>query len=79
MILKNVPLNKKQIRLSSPEGNAFVILGLAGSLSKQLGLNKDEVIYDMQSGDYRHLVTVFNKYFGDFVDIIDDIDLFDED
>lgn len=78
MILKNVPLNKKQIRLSSPEGNAFVILGLAGSLSKQLGLNKDEIIADMQNGDYLHLVTVFNEYFGDFVDIIDDINLFDE-
>lgn len=79
MILKNVPQTRKQIRLSSPDGNAFVMLGLAGSLAKQLGLNKNEIISDMQSGDYLHLVTVFNEYFGDFVDIIDDINLFNED
>jgi hypothetical protein len=77
MILKNAPIAKKQVRLSSPDGNAFVLMGLAGSLAKQLHLNKNEIIADMQSGDYHHLVTVFHEYFGDYVDIIDDINLFD--
>lgn len=77
MILKNAPTYKQQIKLSSPEGNAFVLLGLARNLSKRLGLNKDEVIADMQKGDYLHLVTVFDEYFGDYVDIVDDINLFD--
>lgn len=79
MILKNVPFSKKQVRLSSPDGNAFVLIGLAGNLAKQIGLNKDEVFKDMQNGDYKHLVTVFDEYFGDYVDIVDDIDLFNED
>lgn len=77
MILKNVPISRKQVRLSSSDGNAFVLIGLAGNLAKQIGLNKDEVIADMQSSDYKHLVTVFDEYFGDYVDIVDDINLFD--
>jgi hypothetical protein len=77
MILKNVPQSKQQIRLSSPDGNAFVLMGLAGNLAKQFGMDKKNIIGEMQNGDYKNLVFVFNKYFGECVDIIDDIDLFD--
>lgn len=78
MILKNVQIQKKQIRLSSPDGNAFVLIGMASNLAKQIGLNHEEIISEMKKGDYKNLVSIFDYYFGDYVDIIDDIDLFDD-
>jgi len=62
--------NKKQvIDLTGPDGNAFVLLGTAKKLSKELNLNSGEVLEEMMSGDYENLITVFDSYFGDFVDL----------
>jgi len=55
------------IDLTGPEGNAYVLMGYASKFAKQLGLNKDEIIKDMMSSDYEHLLTVFEKHFGSFV------------
>lgn len=56
-----------EIDLTGPDGNAFVLMGMASKFSKQLGLNKDEIISDMMSGNYEHLLEVFEKHFGDYV------------
>jgi hypothetical protein len=56
-----------EIDLTGPDGNAFVLMGMASKFAKQLGLNKDEIISDMMSGDYEHLLEVFEKHFGDYV------------
>ena len=55
------------IDLTGPDGNAFVLMGIAARLAGQLGLNKDQIIGEMTAGDYEHLVQVFDKYFGEFV------------
>ena len=55
------------IDLTGPQGNAFYLLGAASRYARQLGLDSDEVINEMKSGDYEHLIEVFDKYFGDFV------------
>ncbi len=59
--------SKKQtgivIDLTGPDGNAFVLIGKAGNLAKQLGLNKDAIQKEMMKGDYENLVKVF--MFGD--------------
>jgi len=55
------------IDLTGPQGNAFYLLGVASKYALQLGLDSDEVINEMKSGDYEHLIEVFDKYFGDFV------------
>ena len=55
------------IDLTGPQGNAFYLLGVARKFARQLGLNSDEVINEMKSGDYEHLIEVFDNYFGDFV------------
>ena len=55
------------IDLTGPEGNAFVLMGYAKRLSRQLCIDPEEVIEKMQSGDYDNLVKVFDEYFGDFV------------
>ena len=60
------------IDLQSPQGNAFYLLDLAGNLGKKLGLNKSEIknIQDnMSLSDYTMLIEIFDKHFGDYVDI----------
>ena len=55
------------IDLTGPQGNAFYLLGVASKYARQLGLDSDEVINEMKSGDYEHLIEVFDSYFGDFI------------
>ena len=55
------------IDLTGPDGNAFVLMGIAGRLANQLGFNKNQIIGEMMAGDYEHLVEVFDRYFGEFV------------
>ena len=56
-----------EIDLNGPEGNAFYLMGMAMNFAKQLGLNKEEIINEMMSSDYEHLLQVFDKHFGSFV------------
>jgi hypothetical protein len=42
-------------------------MGQASNLAKQLGFDKSEILKEMQSGDYENLISVFDKYFGDYV------------
>jgi len=56
-----------KIDLTGPDGNAFVLIGKAGSLAKQLGLDKDTIQKEMMNGDYEHLVNTFDKHFGHLV------------
>ena len=56
-----------EIDLTGPDGNAFVLIGTAGKLAKELGLDKAKIQAEMMSGDYEHLVATFDKHFGHFV------------
>lgn len=56
-----------EIDLTGPDGNAFVLMGYASNLAKQLKKDEDAIRKDMQSGDYKHLVEVFDREFGDYV------------
>ena len=56
-----------EIDLTGPDGNAFVLIGKAGSLAKQLGLDSKVIQTEMMNGDYEHLVNTFDKHFGNFV------------
>ena len=58
------------VDLTGPDGNAFALIGLATRLAKQLGIDSHTINVikpKMMSGDYEHLLKVFDKYFGDFV------------
>jgi len=55
------------IDLTGPEGNAFMLLTYAKTFSENLGKPYEELLTQMQSGDYEHLVKVFDDAFGDFV------------
>ena len=60
---------KIDVDLTGPDGNAFAVLGLAQRLAKQLGLDNDAIQKDMTSGDYEHLIEVFEKHFSDHVNL----------
>ena len=65
-------LEKMVIDLTGPDGNAFVLLGIASKLGKQLGLDqeqREEIRIEMTSGDYENLIKVFDENFGDYVDL----------
>jgi len=55
------------IDLTGPQGNAFFLMGQAGQYARQLGLDGDVIIAEMQSSNYEHLIQVFDRYFGDYV------------
>jgi len=60
------------VDLKGPQGNAFCLMGYAQTLAKNFGVDAEPIIEDMQSGDYKHLCEVFEKYFGDYVELVDD-------
>lgn len=67
------PTGKPSIDIDGPQGNAYVLMGYASRFGKQLGWDEEEVdavLEDMRSGNYRHLVEVFDRHFGDLVDLI---------
>ena len=55
------------IDLTGPQGNAFFLLGTAKKLANQLGLNGNQIMEEMKSGDYENLLQVFDKNFGSIV------------
>ena len=56
-----------EIDLTGPDGNAYVLMGYASNLAKQLKKDEKAIKEDMRSGDYEHLVEVFDREFGDYV------------
>ena len=56
-----------EIDLTGPDGNAFVLIGTAAKLARQIGLDSKAIQAEMMKGDYENLVNVFDKHFGHFV------------
>lgn len=67
MMRKKTAGEKPIIDLTGPDGNAFSLMGYATRFGKQLGYDTNTIIGEMTSGDYDHLLEVFEKYFGDYV------------
>ena len=64
-----------EIDLNGPDGNAHVLLGLAGKLGKRMGMSLDEIerIKDeMRLSTYELLLLTFDKYFGHVVTLYRD-------
>tara|TARA_R110002074_G_scaffold116180_1_gene247323 strand:+ start:2118 stop:2342 length:225 start_codon:yes stop_codon:yes gene_type:complete len=67
MIRAKEHYSERIIDLTGPQGNAFYLLGIANSTSKQLGHTKEErekILNDMREGDYEQLIQVFDHNFG---------------
>jgi hypothetical protein len=65
------PIQKTiEIDLTGPDGNAYVILGLAKKLCKEFGMTKTyekDLLDEMMSSDYENLIKTFDKSFGSVV------------
>jgi len=62
--------NKIEIDLTGPDGNAFVLIGIAQKLAKQLDYQPDsrgELTAEMMSGDYENLLKVMEMHFGEYI------------
>lgn len=64
MIREKTSADGKTIDLTGPDGNAFALMGIAKKAAKQLGLDGEAIVLEMQEGDYENLIEVFEKYFG---------------
>jgi hypothetical protein len=68
--LKKLKNRKIEIDLTGPDGNAYALLAYAKTLYKEMGKSDEKILSlqkDMMSGDYEHLLQVFDREFGDFV------------
>lgn len=61
---------KKRIDLTGSEGNAFVLLGYAECFCDDHEMNFEKIKSEMIASDYSNLVAVFEKYFGEWVELI---------
>ena len=66
-MIRNKIASTTVIDLTGPQGNAFFLLGQAERYARQSGLDGDQIITEMKSGNYENLVAVFDHYFGDYV------------
>ena len=66
MIRSKQPKSEIVIDLTGPDGNANVLLGYALSYGRQLGFDVNAILTEMKSSDYENLITVFDKFFGDY-------------
>lgn len=55
------------IDLTGPDGNAYALMAYAKRFARELGLDAEEIISNMTSGDYENLIQVFDENFGSFV------------
>ena len=69
-IIPRTRVTREVIDLGGPQGNAYYLLGRAQNLSKQLDLDAEAILKEMKESDYDNLVKIFDKYFGEFVDLI---------
>lgn len=61
-----------ELNIDGPDGNAFVLLGLAKRFAEQLGKDPKAIIEEMSGGDYKNLLRVFDREFGAFVTLTTD-------
>jgi hypothetical protein len=68
MIRKKKPKTGKLIiDLTGPDGNAFVLLGIARDFAKLIGIDPKPITDEMMKGDYENLLKVFDRHFGEYV------------
>lgn len=66
-MIREKQIRERVIDLTGPAGNAFSLMATATDLAKQLGFNDKEIVEEMTTSDYENLISVFDKYFGDYV------------
>jgi len=71
MIKQKTKPTRIEIDLTGTQGNAFFLIGQASQYARQLGKDANAIKNEMMSGDYENLILVFDREFGEYVDLID--------
>ena len=60
------------IDLHGPSGNAFALMAIAEDFLRQMGRRHEfsAMRTEMMSGDYNKLIAIFEKNFGDYVELV---------
>tara|TARA_Y100001949_G_C15820798_1_gene257638 strand:- start:375 stop:587 length:213 start_codon:yes stop_codon:yes gene_type:complete len=66
-MIKKKPSRGIEIDLTGPDGNAFVLMGYAIRLARELDMDAEPILNEMKSGDYENLISVFDREFGSVV------------
>jgi|TARA_B110001454_G_C12548099_1_gene362351 hypothetical protein len=66
-MIKKKPSRGIEIDLTGPDGNAFVLMGYATRLARELDMDAEPILNEMKSGDYENLISVFDREFGSVV------------
>ena len=67
---EEMPVRPIEIDRNGPEGNAYVLMGYARRLGRQLGFSNNKIegiIKVMMLTNYEGLLHTFDLYFGDYV------------
>lgn len=64
------PDQRMEIDTTGPDGNAFALLARGRKLASQLNMEWKPIETEMTSGDYENLLEVFDKHFGEYVDLL---------
>lgn len=67
---EEMPQRPIEIDLNGPEGNAYVLMGYARTLGRQLGFSEEKIkaiIKVMMFTNYDGLLATFDEQFGDYV------------
>jgi hypothetical protein len=66
---KRSQIRRQVIDLTGPEGNAFCLMGMAKRFADDLDKDGDAIVAEMRSGDYENLIKVFDREFGEFINL----------
>jgi hypothetical protein len=66
--IKTLQNRRQRVDLTGPEGNVHFLMALAEKWAGDLGLDAEQIIADMKSGNYEHAVDVMEREFGEHVD-----------
>lgn len=60
------------IDLNGPDGNAFVLIGIVLDTFRRAGAPEmgRDIVEEMKKGDYENLLQVFDRYLGDYFDLV---------
>lgn len=67
---KDMPYRKAEVDLTGPEGNIFVIMGMAKGWAKDLGMEWDPIQKFIFEHEYDENIKYLDELFGDYVDFI---------
>ena len=56
-----------EIDLPGPDGNAYVLIGYATNLAKQLNKDHKSITEEMRKSNFENLIKVFDREFGHVV------------